>query len=135
MPGTEGAYLSTDLEDVQGNRPYQVELDGINASGQLYYEYYFKELRSDRISHKLSYAKLYEPYDWVVATGVHLDDVDLLISEERASVRETYQRALWNAVFIAILGMAMTAILFVLFDQWLSKRRGDFLGRHVKTSG
>ncbi|WP_313371041.1 cache domain-containing protein, partial [Sedimentibacter sp.] len=56
---TEGTYLSTDMEDINGNLPYLEELEGIKKDGELFFTYYFKELNSSRISEKITYAKLY----------------------------------------------------------------------------
>jgi hypothetical protein len=37
----------------------------------------------ETISHKMSYARLYEPYDWIIATGIYLNDVDQLVNNEK----------------------------------------------------
>ena len=73
---TEGNYLSTDMEDVQGNLPYLEELDGIKKNGEIFFTYYFKELNNSHISEKITYAKAYKDYDWIIAMGVHLDDIN-----------------------------------------------------------
>lgn len=75
LPGTEGEYLSTDMEDIAGNLPYLQELEGINKHGELFFTYAFKELNSFNISEKLTYAKLYKDYNWVIAMGLHVDDI------------------------------------------------------------
>lgn len=76
LKDTEGMYLSTDAEDLVGNKPYQEELNGINQEGELFFTYFFKEMKRDSISEKVTYAKLYEPYDWIIAMGVHLNDIE-----------------------------------------------------------
>ena len=53
LPETEGIYLSTETTDIKGNKPYQVELDGINKNGELFYEYYFKKMGTEEIAHKM----------------------------------------------------------------------------------
>lgn len=73
---TEGDYLSTDMEDIKGNKPYLEELEGIKQNGELFFNYFFKELNSDEISEKISYARLYKDYNWIIAMGVHLDNID-----------------------------------------------------------
>lgn len=73
---TEGDYLSTDMEDIKGNKPYLEELEGIKQNGELFFKYYFKELNSDEISEKITYARLYKDYNWIVAMGVHLENID-----------------------------------------------------------
>ena len=75
LPETEGTYLSTNTKDMSGNFPYKTELQGINKNGELFFTYYFNELESDKISEKLTYAKLYKDFDWVIAMGMYLDDI------------------------------------------------------------
>ena len=107
LPETEGSYLSTNTEDIDGNKPYQTELDGINENGELFNEYYFKKMNVDTVAHKLSYAKLYKPYDWVIATGVYLDDVDTLIEMKS---HDSY--ILQNQIKIRAFTITFLAILF-----------------------
>ncbi len=71
LPETEGTWLSTKTEDAHGNRPYLVELEGINKNGEVSYEYYFKEYKRDEVSKKITYAKLYRDYNWIVCTGTY----------------------------------------------------------------
>lgn len=66
LTSTEGEYLSTSTQDIAGNYPYKTELDGIRENGEVVHQYYFKNLSDDRIVEKVSYAALYEPYNWIV---------------------------------------------------------------------
>lgn len=75
LTDTEGMYLSTNIRDVNNNLPYKSELEEIIENGEIYQSYYFKNLVDDRITKKLSYAKLYKPYDWVVASGIPYEDI------------------------------------------------------------
>ena len=73
LPDTEGMLLSTSMQDAKGNLPYLIELEGIKENGEFYYKYWFKEYKSDKVSEKITYAKLYEPYNWIVCTGTYLN--------------------------------------------------------------
>lgn len=75
LSNTEGIYLSTFTRDIAGNFPYLKELKGINEKGEIFQTYYFKNKIDDEITEKLAYAKLYEPFDWVIAIGKPLDDI------------------------------------------------------------
>ncbi len=75
LKDTEGMYLSTNIRDIQNNLPYKTELEGIIENGEIYQSYYFKNILDDRIIEKLSYAKLYKPYDWIVASGIPYEDI------------------------------------------------------------
>lgn len=67
---TEGMLLSTYTPDAKGNLPYRTELEGVRDHGSLFYSYYFKDLGTDTVSQKLSYARLYPDYNWIVCMGI-----------------------------------------------------------------
>ena len=70
LRNTEGILLSTETPDAQGNYPYRTELDVIRAQGSLFYSYYFKDLNSNELSKKLTYARLYPDYNWIICMGI-----------------------------------------------------------------
>lgn len=75
LPETEGIALSTLTKDAGGNTPYLTELEGIKKDGEITYKYYFKEYKSENISEKVTYARLYRPYNWIVCTGTYLNSM------------------------------------------------------------
>ncbi len=76
LSDTEGCYLSTNEVNQMGMKAYETELQGIVADGEIYQNYAFKKLDSDEVTEKVTYAKLYEPFDWIICMGVNLDDVE-----------------------------------------------------------
>lgn len=121
MPETEGDFLSTESEDIKGNKPYQMELNGINEEGEVFTEYYFKKMGSDEISHKLSYGRLYEPFNWVVATGVYLDDIAELTRLETMEMHELKVDMIKRTVFIVIFTLLIGIVVIVFFEKRIYK--------------
>ncbi|MBN2655916.1 MAG: cache domain-containing protein [Spirochaetales bacterium] len=113
LPETEGLLLSTDITDIKGNKPYLKELEGIKADGEVFLDYYFKKMNSDEISHKLSYGKLYKDFNWVIATGVYLDDLDSLIAGEYAKIGNNVSKGI--RYFIIFITFLVAVFFFVLF--------------------
>ena len=86
---TEGQFISTTMPDIKGNLPYKMELDGVTKNGEVASEYYFKNLNNNKIEKKITYAKLYKDYNWVVATGVPISEITNYITslkEESKSI-------------------------------------------------
>ncbi|MDC7236377.1 MAG: ATP-binding protein [Sphaerochaetaceae bacterium] len=75
LKDTEGTYLSTNTYDIANNLPYKIELEGIVANGEVFQSYYFENPTDGRITEKLTYAKLYEPFNWIVASGIPYEDI------------------------------------------------------------
>lgn len=119
---TEGMYLSTSMEDIQGNRPYLKELEGIREKGELFFSYCFKKKNCGDISQKLTYAKLYPDYDWIVAMGIHLDDMEAFI--EKANQESGQISARLSAAFLLLLValLAFSQVLLLLWGRWFHGR-------------
>ncbi|HHY25774.1 MAG TPA: diguanylate cyclase [Desulfitobacterium dehalogenans] len=115
LPETEGTYLSTDMTDIQGNRPYLTELEGVKKDGELYFEYYFKELNSEKVSLKLTYAKLYKDYDWVIAMGVYQNDIQAYINQttEKSHILASRLTLLLVLLFVVILFVSFSLVVLI----------------------
>ncbi|SDH00688.1 diguanylate cyclase (GGDEF) domain-containing protein [Selenomonas sp. WCT3] len=70
LRNTEGILLSTETPDAKGNYPYRTELEGVCSQNSLFYSYYFKDLNSNELSQKLTYARLYPDYNWIICMGI-----------------------------------------------------------------
>lgn len=121
LPETEGSWLSTSTADINGALPYLAELEGIKKNGELYSEYYFKKLGSDKVTRKMSFAKLYKPYDCVIATGVYLDDVDTLVEAERAKMEASLQSQRGHALAVAAGIVIFCTLVIVFFERQIAK--------------
>jgi PAS domain-containing protein len=122
--GSEGKdyFWITDLRPIMVMHPYRAELNGTDVSGYrdsegepvfarfvriartqgegyASYQWQWKD-DPKRIEPKLSFVKVYEPWGWIIGTGVYLDDV-------RAETRRLTGR-------LARLSLAIAAVLAVL---------------------
>jgi diguanylate cyclase (GGDEF)-like protein len=121
LPETEGMYLSTNLIDIKGNLPYLTELEGVKKDGELFFWYYFKELNSEDISEKISYARLYEEYDWIIAMGVQNNEIDrfIEISSQKAK-GSTFNKAI-QLLLILIIIVIIGIVLIIVIEKLQSK--------------
>lgn len=125
---TEGDYLSTTMTDAVGGTPYLTELNGINRKGELFFTYYFKKLQSEDVSKKITYAKLYEPYDWIVAMGVHLDDLDGYVSQVREESEKLLTRTVLNILLYLITALVLGFMLiYIIMERNLRKSTKQLL--------
>ena len=106
LKDTEGTYLSTETMDIRGNKPYLRELEGIKSNGEIFFNYYFKELNSDKISEKISYARLYKDFDWVIAMGMYIDDIESYTLDTNRRIEN-----LASETFIMIFGIIVAIML------------------------
>ncbi len=117
LENTEGMYLSTNMEDVKGNLPYLEELEGIKKDGELFFTYYFKKLNSSQISEKITYAKLYKEFDWVIAMGVHLDDIDAYAAIVNNNIDSLASEAIIRILTYILIVLLIGFIILYLIDK------------------
>lgn len=119
LPQTEGMYLSTGMADIKGNLPYLTELEGVKKDGELFLSYYFKELDSENISEKLTYAQLYPDYNWIICMGVQNNRIE----EQILSVRDKMQ-TMGFATALQLLVVLLALVLLFLVTLLLSEKAG-----------
>jgi diguanylate cyclase (GGDEF)-like protein len=130
---TEGSYLSTKTTDDWGNTPYLRELEGIKKDGELFSRYYFKRKGSDEVSEKMSYAALYPDYCWIVAMGMHIEDIDLYIEAISESSKKLNARII--ALVIVFLSMFFTLglVLLMVTGRRVMDREGEAIRKESNT--
>lgn len=121
LKDTEGSSLSTSMTDIKGNFPYLTELEGVRDNGEIYFTYFFKKLNTDEIGEKLTYATLYQDFDWIVSMGIYLEDIQIYIDAVRQETGKIIIRIL------AIAGASIAVIFLIAFfvlaqmEKWYMK--------------
>jgi hypothetical protein len=110
----EGAGLGTYV-DPGGTPLFRNMVDTVLRQGSGYVEYLWQwKDEPTQVGPKLSYVKLFQPWRWIVGTGVYLDDV---ASERRAILREV------SLLSLAVLAMILGMSAFILHNALQEVRR------------
>ena len=83
-PELEGQELSG-LKDPNGKLIFVEFANVAKRAGAGFVDYYWPKQGSDKPVAKISYVKLYEPWSWVVGSGIYVDDVDHAFMSEVAN--------------------------------------------------
>lgn len=118
LKNTEGQFLSTSMTDIQGSQPYLEELEGVKENGELFFTYFFKKKGTDAISEKLTYARLYKPYNWIVAMGIHLDDVQAYVDETNLASRGLTSRMVMLLILFFLSSLFLASLIFTRLEKW-----------------
>ncbi len=87
-----------------------------------YTSYMWKTPNSDRMEPKLSYSKLIKKWDWVIGTGIYIDDIDVLVAKEREKVKaEISSLIVKNTIISVIIVMVLLAIVTYFADRYINK--------------
>lgn len=78
----EGKNL-TEVQDKQGKYIFKDILENVEQSNEGFIEYYWQKPGVDEGEYKkISFIKRFEPYDWVIGTGLYFEDVEDQIKQE-----------------------------------------------------
>jgi len=103
-PELNGADLSEN-KDPNGKRLFVEMVKACREHGSGFVNYEWPKPGSNVPSPKLSYVKLYEPWGWVVGTGVYMDDVH----RQLAAIRRTLLIGLLAIIVFSLL-LTMTSV-------------------------
>ena len=113
---SEGQYISTNMRDAKGNYSNLYELEEIKKDGDAFYTFYYKNLKNDEVGEKATYAKLYEPFNWIIATATPLNDVMVYIETLNKENQETLSNILYYTIVILVLVFAGD-VLLILYNN------------------
>ncbi|MCH9740242.1 MAG: cache domain-containing protein [Epsilonproteobacteria bacterium] len=80
-----------------------------------YVQYQWLKPTTNEISPKISYAKAFKPWGWMVGTGVYLDEVDKLIDKEREALKKELIQYMMEILSITLIlfGLGWLSVLIV----------------------
>lgn len=89
--------------------------------GEGYLEYMWRAPGQEVLKPKITYAKAIPSRNWVVATGIYVDDIDQAVVKEHATIRHEVSRsiALYVASTLAFLTLLM-GIAFFLVNRFIA---------------
>ncbi|UJQ38568.1 methyl-accepting chemotaxis protein [Aeromonas caviae] len=102
-PELDGKDLSV-VEDKQGLRLFVAFADLARAQGAGEVAYYWPKPGVDEPVRKISYIKRFAPWDWIIGTGVYVDDVE-------AQYREVLHTLLGIGLVLALLLFAVVGLI------------------------
>ncbi|MEA3086234.1 MAG: methyl-accepting chemotaxis protein [Paraburkholderia sp.] len=93
-----------DVKDSNGVYYYRDTVDAIKRDGHGFTAYAFPKPGATEASPKISYNVTYQPWDWIIRTGIYVDDVD-------AAFRSTLYQSLG---ILLVLAGGLSAIVLLL---------------------
>ncbi|MCU0458278.1 MAG: DUF294 nucleotidyltransferase-like domain-containing protein [Bacteroidales bacterium] len=106
-PDLNGTDL-TDFRDSAGKKVFVEFVKAVSATGESYVDYMWQwNDDSTRIVPKLSYVRLFEPWGWVMGTGIYIEDV-------KTEIRKLEMKAL---IITGLFGLVIFALLLAISRQ------------------
>jgi methyl-accepting chemotaxis protein len=81
--------IQLDLEDAEGHKIIRKILKIAGEKGEGLIEYKWKRKGHNKASTKLCYVKLFKDWNWVICTGIYIDDIGYAVKQKESGIRRT----------------------------------------------
>ena len=117
-PDLLGKLISTSFEDANGKRFREEFLKDIRIKGEAYTQYaYIKPNTNHEIRQKLSYFKYYENWNWVIAVGVYIDDIEKEITKKREALEKTVRNQVGQNIVLFVMFLSIAILISIAVSQ------------------
>jgi methyl-accepting chemotaxis protein len=128
--GSDPSKIETnrlEIEDKKGNKFVKDMLKTAETKGEGFVTYYYPKLGETEPLPKLSLVKNFEPWGWVIGTGLYTDDVEDEISSYRTKI---YLALLFVIIFALLIGYwvskKITNPIKIITDSAIEISKGNF---------
>jgi len=123
-PSWVGKYASSYKKDAKGKRYREEYLHLINTKGYGYVSYWFYKRNTKELKPKISFVKLYKPYDWIIVGGVYMDDIYGFIHKKQQELKKELQ-----SIFVFYISIL---IVILIISHFIVKYENNILMKIVK---
>lgn len=117
-PELIGKCLSIKTPDSKGFLYRKKYLNDIKNRGYSFVEYYYQIPKTNKIGKKLVYLTLYKPFNWIIGTGVYVNDLEYFILNLRKGTKAGLMKSLTNSIIIVVLVfIVVSLIIFILLKR------------------
>ena len=92
-PQLNGKDLSAS-KDPNGKRLFVEFVRVCREKGEGFVEYYWPKYGADKPQPKLSFVKLFKEWNWVIGTGIYIDDIAVLVDARKAELDKSIKAAM-----------------------------------------
>jgi methyl-accepting chemotaxis protein len=85
-PELNGKDLSEN-QDPNGKKLFVEFTNVCRKNGEGFVDYYWPKYGADKPQPKLSFVKLFKKWDWVIGTGVYVDDIDAMVASRKEKIQ------------------------------------------------
>ena len=102
---------------------FKIQLETAKNPDGGFFAYKFKKINTTKEYDKISYVKVYEKYNWIIGSGVYLDEVE----KELLRKEELFK----NSVYEQLMYMSIMFVLMIISLYLTSKRIAKFINVNI----
>jgi len=120
-PDLFGKDISTNEEDGNGKKFREEFLENIKKYGESYTRYSYKKPDSKALQYKLSYFKYYPHFNWIIAAGVYIDDIENELNLKKDELKEEIRKQIIQNIILFVIFLIIAIITLALISNKIYK--------------
>jgi len=110
----------TNNTDATGTKIFQqfIKIAKTQKNGG-YIEYFWAKPKSKENRKKIGFVKLYKDWNWVIGTGLYIDDIEKSIAKRKLRLKEKIDQHVKIILFIALILMIVFGIISYFVSQYI----------------
>ncbi len=108
-PELNGKDLS-ESKDPNGKQLFVEMVKVVKASGEGYVDYQWAKPNFEKPQNKISYVLYFKEWDWIIGTGVYVDDIENEVANMKKLADENVTSLLWSFILISMLLLAVVLV-------------------------
>ena len=91
-PQLNGKDLSAS-QDPNGKKLFVEMVKVCKESGEGFVDYHWPKYGADEPQPKVSFVKLFKKWNWIIGTGMYMDDIDAMVKDRKAEIEKSVAAA------------------------------------------
>jgi len=116
-PDLLGKLISSKYPDANGKLFREDFLNDIKLKKESYTQYAYTKPGSNDVKQKLSYFKLYEEWNWVIAVGVYTDDIEKEIALKRSDLEKRVKNQVGQNIVLFVMFLSIAILISIAISQ------------------
>lgn len=122
------------LVDVNGVEVIHELIDIAKNNDNRFVKYTWRKPRSEHESLKVSHAKAFEPWQWMIGTGIYLDEVEKLIDDDKEALKKRLSKHVMEILSLSVILFGIGSIGIVVINRIISRELDVFSNFFQKAS-
>ena len=120
-PSMVGKLLNDDKKDAKGKLYRKEYLKIANTTKEGFVSYWFYKYSDKVVRPKISYIKLYKPWDWLIFTSIFIDDINKVIDQKKENIKKEINNIILLNLILYII-ILIAAIFIIKKENLIIKR-------------
>ena len=116
-PDLLGKLISTNYQDADGKKFREEFMKNIRSNEESFTQYSYKKPGFKDTQQKLSYFKYYKNWNWIIARGVYIDDVENELAEKRVDLEKRVNAQIGQNIVLFILFLSVGILVSFVVSQ------------------